>query len=43
MRAAAILDAVTLPQVYGSLVGTHGWAPDAYEAWLRETITRLLT
>jgi AcrR family transcriptional regulator len=37
-RATAILDALTLPQVYQELVGVHGWSPDDFEAWLAETL-----
>jgi AcrR family transcriptional regulator len=33
-RAAAILDALTLPEVYAELVDVQGWTPDQYEAWL---------
>ncbi len=33
-RAFAILDALTLPEVYAELVGVQGWTPEAYEAWL---------
>lgn len=41
-RAAAVLDALTLHEVYAELVGVHGWTPDAYEAWLAATLTREL-
>lgn len=33
-HAAAILDALTMAEVYSELVGAHGWTPDEYEAWL---------
>lgn len=33
-RAAAIIDALTLPEVYTELVEIHGWTADDYEAWL---------
>jgi len=33
-KAAAVLDALTLPEVYAELVGVHRWTSDAYEAWL---------
>ena len=41
-RTTAILDALTLPEVYGSLVDTHGWPPDAYETWLAVELRRLV-
>ena len=41
-RAAAILDALTLPELYAELVGVLGWSPDAYEAWLVEVLSREL-
>ncbi len=40
--AAAILDALTLPEVYTELVDVQGWSPDAYEAWLARVLTREL-
>lgn len=33
-RAAAILDALTMPELYVQLVEVHGWTPDEYETWL---------
>ncbi len=33
-RAAAIVDALTLHDLYAQLVGVHGWSADAYERWL---------
>ena len=33
-RTVAVLDALTLPEVYAQLVVTNGWTPDAYETWL---------
>lgn len=41
-RAAAILDAITLPEVYLELVEVHRWPPDEYEAWLSETLQHQL-
>jgi AcrR family transcriptional regulator len=41
-RAAAILDALTLPEVYAELVGVHRWRPDAYEAWLAAALVHEL-
>ncbi len=40
--AAAILDSLTLPEVYSELVDVHGWAPDAFEAWLTAALAREL-
>lgn len=37
-RAAAILVAVTEPNVYRELVEISGWTPDEYEAWLARTL-----
>jgi hypothetical protein len=36
--AAAIIHALTLPEVYRLLVCDHGWAPERYEQWLTETL-----
>jgi AcrR family transcriptional regulator len=33
-RAAAVLDALTMHDLYTQLVGIHGWSPDDYEGWL---------
>ena len=33
-RTAAIIDALTQPEVYGTLVVDHGWTPDVFETWL---------
>jgi len=33
-RAAAIMDALTMYDLYAQLVGVHGWSADAYERWL---------
>jgi AcrR family transcriptional regulator len=41
-RALAVLDALTLPELYGELVAVHGWTPDGYEAWLAEILARQL-
>lgn len=40
--AAAILDALTLPEVYAELVDVQGWTPDAFEAWLAAALAREL-
>ena len=39
-QAAAIVDALTLPEVYAELVDVQGWAPDAYEGWLAAALSR---
>lgn len=39
-RATAILDALTLPEVYLELVDVHGWTPDEYEAWLGRSLSQ---
>jgi len=36
--AAAVLDALTMPEVFAELTRVHGWTPDAYEAWLSATL-----
>ena len=35
---AAVLDALTLPEVYAALTVVHRWSADRYEAWLRSTL-----
>ncbi len=41
-RATAILDALTLPEVYRELVDVQGWSPDEFEAWLDSTLRQQL-
>ncbi len=41
-RATAILDALTLPAVFGELVDVQGWTPDEFEAWLTTTLEEQL-
>ena len=41
-RATAVLDALTLPDVYAELVGVHRWTSDAYESWLAATLVHEL-
>ncbi len=41
-HASAILDALSLPDVYAVLVGSHGWSPAAFEAWLATSLRRQL-
>jgi AcrR family transcriptional regulator len=40
--AAAIIDALTLAEVYAEFVEVHGWTPDAYESWLIRALAREL-
>jgi AcrR family transcriptional regulator len=37
-RASAILDVLTLPEVYLELVEVQGWTPDEFEAWLGQAL-----
>lgn len=41
-RATAILDALTLPAVYGECIDVHGWTPDEFELWLAATLRQQL-
>lgn len=41
-RAAAILDALTLPEVYVELVEVQGWTPYQFEAWLAAALRNQL-
>ena len=41
-RAVAIIDALTLPEVFVELVAVQGWTADAYEAWLGAVLRREL-
>lgn len=41
-RASAILDALTMPEVYLELTGVAGWSADEYEAWLTDALRREL-
>ncbi|MEZ4501426.1 MAG: helix-turn-helix domain-containing protein [Dehalococcoidia bacterium] len=41
-RAAAVLDALTMPELHAELTGIHGWTHDDYEAWLAVTLTTQL-
>lgn len=40
--AAAIMDALSLAEVYAELVEVQGWAPEAYETWLAAALAREL-
>jgi AcrR family transcriptional regulator len=41
-RAAAILQALCLPDVFNELVRQSGWPADAYQAWLSQALKREL-
>jgi AcrR family transcriptional regulator len=41
-RTAAVIDALTLPEVYGRLVAAHGWTAGAYETWLAAALHQLV-
>jgi AcrR family transcriptional regulator len=42
-RVIAVVDALTLYEVYAQLVVIHGWTPAAYEAWLRTSLIAALS
>ena len=42
LRAAALVRALCLPEVYEELVGESGWTADDYEKWLAAILTREL-
>lgn len=41
-QAAAIISALTLPEVYRELVHDRGWSADDYEAWITQTLMHQL-
>lgn len=41
-RAAAILLALTLPELHSEFIDIHGWTEDEYEKWLRASMRREL-
>jgi hypothetical protein len=41
-RAAAVIDALSLPEAYARLTLASGWTPDAYEDWLSATLRAAL-
>jgi TetR/AcrR family transcriptional regulator, regulator of autoinduction and epiphytic fitness len=41
-RGVAILDALTMYDLYAQLVGVHGWSPHDYEIWLRSQLMSAL-
>ncbi len=38
----AVIDALTLPEIYAELVRVHGWSAEAYETWLADALRRLI-
>lgn len=40
--AAAVIDALTLPEIYAELVVVNAWSEDAYEAWLTAALRCLI-
>jgi AcrR family transcriptional regulator len=36
--AVALIDALTMPEVYHELTAVHGWTPDRYEGWLARSL-----
>lgn len=41
-QAAAVLQALCLPEVYHELVQHSAWSPDDYQAWLAQALKREL-
>jgi AcrR family transcriptional regulator len=41
-EAAAIISALTLPEIYRELVHDRGWSSDDYEAWINRSLTQQL-
>lgn len=41
-QAAAIISALTLPEIYRELVHDRGWSADQYEDWISQTLTQQL-
>jgi AcrR family transcriptional regulator len=41
-QVIAVIDALTLSEVYAELVVVHGWSADAYETWLASALRRLV-
>ncbi|NJN54834.1 MAG: hypothetical protein HC804_08830 [Anaerolineae bacterium] len=39
-HAAAIMQALCLPELYIELVRHSGWLPEQYQTWLAETLKR---
>ena len=37
-RSIGVVNVLTLYAVYEELVGVQGWSPDAFEAWLAESL-----
>lgn len=41
-HVTAVIDALTLPEVYAELVVVQGWSADTYETWLVDAFRRLV-
>ena len=41
-QACAILDGLTLPELWSELVNIHGWTGDEYERWLQQILVQQL-
>jgi AcrR family transcriptional regulator len=41
-QVIAVIDALTLPEVYAELVVVQGWSADDYETWLADALRRLV-
>jgi AcrR family transcriptional regulator len=41
-QVTAVIDALTLAEVYAELVVVQGWSADTYEAWLADAFRRLV-
>jgi AcrR family transcriptional regulator len=41
-QVTAVIDALTLAEVYAELVVVQGWSADAYETWLADALRRLV-
>ena len=41
-HATAVLDALTLPEVYAELTGIGGWSADEFETWLAKSLKNQL-
>jgi hypothetical protein len=37
-RSIGVVNALTLYAVYDELISVQGWTPDAYEAWLADSL-----
>jgi AcrR family transcriptional regulator len=41
-RIIAVIDALTLPEVYAELVVVQGWSADDYQTWIADALRRLV-